>query len=246
MATKPVINLPEIGGDEDIWGSILNDNLENQDTFNEEVETELNKAIKSFDTEAQMKSALYLTIGDKVELWGDITLDDGTVEKRIISESLGLDGILLDNLLYANLLSYDFKTEIENKLPKGAVSVDYDTAKKIEDKVEYLYDQRTLHLLLTGGANGINTLSDDWDNYKEIVIVTSRDTTGTDNTTQHTIYTDITEASDSTVVGKIQLLTSETTVAWINLRDTNRNEVYFFDEGNDDSIIKIYGKGKII
>jgi hypothetical protein len=118
------------------------------------------------------------------------------------------------------------------------------THKETLDKVESLSEKRNFHLLLIGGVNGINTLSDDWDNYDEIIIVSSDTTTSTVGSAHHTIYSDLISPSDSTTTSYHTIVTSSSNEYQMIFRDTNRDEVYIFHEGDDDSLLYIYGRGK--
>lgn len=103
---------------------------------------------------------------------------------------------------------------------------------------------RGLTTLTTSVGSGANTLSDDWDNYEEIVVVTSDTGATTTLQTHFTFYTDVILASDSTVTFNYRIGT--TTFLDFNFRDTNRNEVYV-DTGVIEvsaDILGIYGRYK--
>lgn len=99
---------------------------------------------------------------------------------------------------------------------------------------------RTTFVELAGAttANGVLTLSQEWDAFEEIVVEYA-DSNSTK--IQNVFYTGIVTPSDSTTVMEY-MLNSNTTVGRFNFRDTNRSELYLDSIGDDDSIIKVYGR----
>lgn len=111
-----------------------------------------------------------------------------------------------------------------------------------------LYPLNTSYLT----SNGEYTLSDDWDNYKEIIIVYGTGTSGHLGEKHFTFYTNLINASDSTTdfENKLDIAKyggTNIAVAEFNLEDTDRTKIRFGGSilGDDDHISGIYGRYKI-
>ena len=87
-------------------------------------------------------------------------------------------------------------------------------------------------------SSGISTLTEDWDNFLEIIIVA--DISGGQQK-HYTFYTDLISPSDSTTTMKYYLGAFDDFSSF-NFRNTNRNQLYFLGIGDDDSVVGVYGK----
>ena len=190
-----------------------------------------------------MIAATYLVDGDRINIWGSTSQDDGIVEKRVVKVASGSDGKLLDNGLYANRLAFDFKTEIEKKLDKGDASEDYNTAKKIEDKIKGL-DDETVLFNGSSGDKGVITLSDLWTNYKEILFIGSKnDLTNVKHSKVFVKYITPSDATATNSPHEYTVYSIDSIFKSVCFRDTNRNELYV-TESASCIITKIIGIGK--
>ena len=162
------------------------------------------------------------------------------MNKPEITDSVDIDD-LNDNF---DTIDTTLKSLEDDKLNKGDVSEEYNTAKKIEDKIISNAGKRDFHLLLENGVSGLNTLADDWDNYDEIIFVNSYTTTTDILQTHQTFYSDLITASDDTTIMKNIVFTGTDASYRLNFRDTNRNQIYTSYLGDDDQMLKVYGRGK--
>ena len=78
----------------------------------EKIDTFAGKATKNFNTAAETKATTHLVIGDRIQLWGYENLFDKSNHKRVVSDIDDGSGLLLDNGLYANIIS-DGKVNIK-------------------------------------------------------------------------------------------------------------------------------------
>jgi hypothetical protein len=133
-------------------------------------------------------------------------------------------------------------------LSAGAVSAEYDTGEKIEDKIKNLSAENFDETPLFDGiksSTGILTLTNDWDKYKKIMIV-GRSTVNS-NMLHTTFYTSYVESDDSTSSqqdGECAFWDAGSSYIRGLFRDTNRNELYI-TERNGGSIYKVIGIGYI-
>lgn len=109
------------------------------------------------------------------------------------------------------------------------------------DKVNTGSINRKTFIPLAGETttNGVLSLSRNWDDFEEIIIVYELSLTG--EKSQNVFYTAIISPSDSTSA-QGYLLNSYETSASLNFRSTNRDELYLFNNGDDDRIISVYGR----
>ena len=128
----------------------------------------------------------------------------------------------------------------------AAVKAISDIADSSSESVEELISEKTFHLLLENGANGLNTLADDWDNYDELVFVSSYTTTTDILQTHQSFYSELVTSSDSTTEFKNMVFTGTDASYRLNFRDTNRDEIYTAYLGDDDQLLTVYGRGKKI
>lgn len=143
-----------------------------------------------------------------------------------------------------------FRRVTLNKVRPSSLSVNGDSTtltqtgtevQALLDQVESEANTRTTFTQLAGAttANGILALSQDWDSFEEIII--EYELTDTGIKSQNVFYTEIVTASDSTTVQEY-MLNSHATVSSFNFRDTNRDELHFYNNGDDDSIVSVYGR----
>lgn len=91
-----------------------------------------------FNTHAEMIVATYLVDGDRINLWGKISQNDGIVEKRVVKIANWKDGILLTNGLYANLLEFDFRGE--TNLNVGGQTENYENMQDVPLLLDIVYN----------------------------------------------------------------------------------------------------------
>lgn len=110
---------------------------------------------------------------------------------------------------------------------------------------------RTLYPLKTSGFvnSAWNTLTDNWDNYDEIIIQYARGSTGGGAKEMRTMYTQIISASDTIAPQFRYSLGTVTTLGTsaidIQFPETTKNRLHILGLFDDDFIFGVYGRYKI-
>jgi hypothetical protein len=123
------------------------------------------------------------------------------------------------------------------------------TAKVISDKIKILSTENFDETVLFDGvksSTGILTLSENWDNYKKIMIVGRSSVNA--NGLHNIFYTNYITPNDSTSTqrdGELNLWGVSSAYIRGLFRDTNRNEIYITERNDGGNIYKVIGIGKI-
>lgn len=129
-----------------------------------------------------------------------------------------------------------------NKLDKGDVSEEFDSAEKIENKVKGL-DNETVLFSGSSISTGIITLPENWTNFKEILFIGSK--TDDTNIIHSKVYVKYIIPSDATATNSANEYTvyiAGNIFKSVCFRDTNRNELYV-TESVSCQLTKIIGIG---
>ena len=223
------LNIPDTAEKGFIVSTTLEPNFQKLDQFAERIDTEMKTKTETGytnggpllgKTELVSGYQYYLTDGSWYKLKSNTT------------SPYTHDSTDTPNLTYLEIINYKSNKDLiegleSNKLDKGNVSIGYNTAEKIENKIKSLETNETVLFDGSSTTKGVVTLSGNWDNYKEILFV-SRKSDGT-NMRHEKAYTEYVNATDNTATNSVDEYSYYVVGDFFSsccFRDTNRNELY--------------------